>query len=248
MYTCRARFKRQILTEFIPPKDIKSRKVIIFCSGVPGSPDKDDVLEFWAKKGYWTFFPRYRGTWESHGRFLDHSLEHDLFAVIDGMQKRFKDYWTGKSFQVTPEHVTVVGTSFGGAAAILATLDKRVHKAVCMSPVVDWVAEEKNEPLQILYKFIRQAYGGVYRINKKNWDRLATGDFYNPIAHIDKLDPAKIMIFHAQNDKIVQYKPVEQFAKKLNCQLISLNKGGHLSSSLLSERKYYKQVIEFLQK
>ena len=248
MNICRTRFRRQILTEFAPPKNKTSGKVIIFASGVPGSPDKDDVLEFWAKKGYWAFFPRYRGTWESHGRFLDRSLEHDLFAVIDGMQKRFKDYWSGKSFCVNPEHITIVGTSFGGAAAILATLDKRVHKAVCMSPVVDWVAEEKNEPLQDLYKFIRQAYGGVYRINKKNWNRLAKGDFYNPLQHIDKLDPSKVMIFHAKNDQIVKYKPVEQFAKQLNCSLISFNEGGHLSSSLLMKKEHYKQVIEFLRK
>lgn len=246
MIIYRTRFKRQILTEFAAPKDRTSKKIIILCSGVPGSPDKDDMLEFWAKKGYWTFFPRYRGTWESHGRFLDHSLEYDLFAVIDGMQKRFKDYWSGKSFKVTPEHVTIVGTSFGGAAAILATLDKRVQKAICISPVVDWMAEEKQDPLKNLYKLIRQAYGGVYRINKKNWDRLATGDFYNPIQHIDKFDASKIFIFHAKNDQIVKYKPVEEFAKRLNCQFQSFKVGGHLSSSILMERKHYKQVAEFL--
>ena len=246
MMICRTRFKRQILTEFACPKNKASRKVIIFCSGVPGSPDKDDVLEFWARKGYWAFFPRYRGTWESHGRFLDHSLEYDLFAVIEGMRKPFQDYWSGKRFRVNPEHVTVVGTSFGGAAAILSTLDERVNKAVCMSPVVDWREEDKFEPLKDLYKFIRQAYGGVYRINKKNWDRLATGEFYNPVNHLDKLDPAKIMIFHARDDQIVNYKPVRKFAKTLGCRFVSFIKGGHLSSSLLMKDKYTRKVLEHI--
>src|SRR3990167_7073410 len=130
MYTCRARFKRQIMTEFIHPKDIKSRKVIIFCSGVPGSPDKDDVLEFWAKKGYWTFFPRFRGSWESTGTFLQHSLEKDVLDTIDGLSGKFEDYWTHKKFRLKPSHITIVGSSFGGPAAILATRDKRVNKAV----------------------------------------------------------------------------------------------------------------------
>ena len=246
MHICRTRFKRQILTEFAVPKNKKSRKVIIFCSGVPGSPDKDDSLEFWAKKGYWVFFPRYRGTWESHGRFLDHSLEYDLFAVIEGMKKRFKDYWTGKSYRVNPEKITVIGTSFGGAAAILSTLNEEVTKAICISPVVDWVEEEKSEPLQDLYKFIRQAYGGVYRINKKNWDRLAGGDFYNPIRHLDKLDPQKILIFHAKDDQVVRYKPVAQFAEDLKCKLVSFTKGGHLSSSLLMQERHYKRAAAFL--
>lgn len=248
MHICRTRFKRQILTEFTAPKRKNSQNVIIFCSGVPGSPNKEDVLEFWSKKGYWCFFPRYRGTWESHGRFLDHSLEYDLFAVIDGMQKRFKDYWTGKSYKVSPKAVTIIGTSFGGAAAILSTLDKRVNKAVCISPVVDWVEEEKNEPLAVLYKFIRQAYGGVYRINKKNWDRLASGNFYNPIRHIEKYDPKKIMIIHAKDDDVVKYEPVERFAKTLKCRFISPKKGGHLSSSLLMNKKYCQRVEAFLKK
>ncbi len=246
MHISRTRFKRQILTEFVAPRKTDSRKVMIFCSGVPGSPDKDEVLDFWSKKGYWCFFPRYRGTWESHGRFLDHSLEYDLFAVIDGMQKRFKDYWTGKSYGVHPKKIVVVGTSFGGAAALLATLDKRVDKAVCISPVVDWVEEEKNEPLKDLYKFIRQAYGGVYRINKKNWDRLAGGEFYNPVRHMEKYDPKKIMIIHAKDDDVVKYAPVEKFAKTLKCRFISLAKGGHLSSSMLMSKKYCPRVTAFI--
>lgn len=246
MSISRTRFKRQILTEFAVPKDRKSRKVMIFCAGVPGSPDKDDVLEFWAKKGYWAFFPRYRGTWESHGRFMQHSLEYDVFAVIDGIRKRFEDYWTGKSYRVKAEHITVVGSSFGGPAAILSTLDERVDKAVCISPVVDWVAEEKTEPLQDLYKFIRRAYGGVYRIDKKNWDRLATGTFYNPVSVIDRLDGEKIMIFHARDDKIVKYKPVERFSEQLPCKLVTFKEGGHLSSMLICEGKNYRRVVRFL--
>ena len=248
MHISRTRFKRQILTEFIAPKGTNSHKVIIFCSGVPGSPDKEDVLEFWSKKGYWCFFPRYRGTWESYGRFLDHSLQYDLFAVIDGMQKRFTDYWTGKSFRIHPKQITVIGTSFGGAAAILSTLDQRVDKAICISPVVDWVEEEKHKPLKVLYKLIRQAYGSVYRINKKNWDRLANGNFYNPVRHIKRYDPKKIMIIHAKDDDVVKYGPVAEFARTLKCRLISLQKGGHLSSSLLMNKKYCKYIETFLRK
>ena len=204
------------------------------------------LRQFFSKKEYWCFFPRYRGTWESHGRFLDHSLEYDLFAVIDGMQKRFKDYWTEENYKVHPKEVIIVGTSFGGAAALLASLDKRVKKVICISPVVDWVEEEKHEPLKDLYKLIRQAYGGVYRINKKNWDRLASGDFYNPVRHMKKYDPAKIMIFHAKDDDVVKYEPVERFAKTLKCRFVSLKKGGHLSSSILMSKKYYPRVARFL--
>ncbi|MCA9393707.1 MAG: prolyl oligopeptidase family serine peptidase [Candidatus Omnitrophica bacterium] len=248
MHIGRTRFRRQILTEFAAPKDKKSGKVVIFCAGVPGAPEKDEVLEYFARKGYWAFFPRYRGCWESHGKFLKHSLEYDVFAVIDAMQKRFKDFWTDKSYRVKPEHITVVGSSFGGPAAILATLDERVDKAVCISPVVDWVAEDKDDPLENLYKLIRKAFGGVYRIDKKNWNRLKDGDFYNPLPHIDKFDKDKIMIFHAEDDTIVKYKPVAKFADKLGCKLTTFEKGGHLSSSLLCSAASFRKVERFLHK
>lgn len=242
----RTRFSRDIVTEFLPPEDKKSRKVMIFCSGVPGTPNKDDVLEFFAQQGYWTFFPRYRGTWESSGIFLKQSLEEDLFDVIDALNEKFTDTWTGKSYRVRPKHVTIVGSSFGGPAAIISTLDARVDRAICISPVVDWVAEDKAEPLDDLYRILKEGYGGAYRLNKSSWNRLAKGRFYNPVNYVDDLDGRKIMIFHAKNDKVVRYKPVSKFAKGIGCQLISLDKGGHLSSSMLMRNRYYRKVSKFL--
>lgn len=247
MNTCRTRFKKDIVTEFIPPKSRRSGKVMIFCSGVPGSPEKDDVLEFYARKGYWTFFPRYRGTWESSGVFLEHSLEIDLLDVIDSLKTSFKDIWTKKTYRVRPRSITVVGSSFGGPAAILATRDPRVDKAVCISPVVDWIEENKSEPLNELYQIVKQGYGEAYRLNKRNWNRLAKGRFYNPAQHISELDGRKIMIFHAKDDDVVRFKPVARFAKQAGCRLVVLNSGGHLSSSMLTQYRYYWKLRSFLQ-
>ncbi len=243
----RTRFQKDIVTEFVPPEDRKSRRVMIFCAGVPGSPHKDDVLEFFARKGYWTFFPRYRGTWESSGTFLKRSLEEDVLDVIDSLNERFEDVWTQKKYRVRPEHITIVGSSFGGPAAILSTLDDRVDRAICISPVVDWVAEDKAEPLEDLYRILKAGYGGSYRLHKGSWNRLAKGRFYNPVNHIDEIDGDRVMIFHAKDDDIVHYKPVAKFARKIDCQLITLETGGHLSSSMLTRNRYFRKVAKFLQ-
>ena len=221
---------------------------MIFCSGVPGHPDKDDVLLFWAQQGYWTFFPRYRGTWESGGTFLKRSLEKDVFDVINALQRPFKNFWTGKTYQVVPQSITVVGSSFGGPAAILATLDHRVSQAICISPVVDWQAENNVDPLDRLYKILRKLYPNVYRLRKRYWNKLARGIFYNPVNHIKTLDPDKIMIFHAKDDTIVHYKPVAKFATTLGCNLISFKNGGHLSSVMLMKKKYYHMVKKFIER
>jgi len=219
---------------------------MIFCSGVPGSPEKDDVLEFFARKGYWTFFPRYRGTWESSGMFLEHSLEEDLLDVVDSLQTGFKDIWTKRRFRVRPKQITIVGSSFGGPAAILATRDPRVNKAICISPVVDWIEENKSEPLDELYQVLKEGYGEAYRLNKRSWNRLAKGHFYNPVRHIKELDGEKIIIFHARDDDVVRFRPVAKFARQLGCQLVALKTGGHLSSSMLTRRRYYWKVLRFL--
>jgi len=220
---------------------------MIFCAGVPGAPYKDDVLDFWAKKGYWTFFPRYRGTWESGGTFLAKSLETDVLDVIEDLSKnRFKDYWGGKTYKVRPEFITVVGSSFGGPAAILASRDERVHKAICISPVVDWIEENKSDPLDQLYSFMKEAYGEAYRLHKGHWNKLLRGHFYNPVKHIEELDGRKIFILHAKDDKIVRFRPVAKFAKNTGAHLLALNRGGHLSSSMLIEKRYYHKVKAFM--
>ena len=56
------------------------------------------------------------------------------------------------------------------------------------------------------------------------------------------------MIIHAKDDDVVKYKPVEKFAKNLKCHFIAPKKGGHLSSSLLMNKKYSKRVETFLKK
>lgn len=246
MHTCRTRFKKDIVTEFVPAADQASQKVMIFLSGIPSVPCKDDVLWFWANEGYWTFFPRYRGSWESTGSFLARSPERDVIDVIDSLPNTFKDFWNGKKYRIKPKSITLVGSSFGGPAAILASRDPRVNKSICISPVVDWQAEDKSDPLIELYRLLRSAYGPVYRVKKSNWNKLSNGKFYNPAYASKQIDGRKILIFHAKNDNIVKFKPVARFAEEIKANIITLKKGGHLSSTLLSDKKYFTTVKKFL--
>ena len=137
--TYRARFKQQIIAEFLPPaRPRKKQKVIILCDGMPGIPRKQALMEFLAAKGYWVFYPRYRGAWESGGEFLQKSPEQDIFDVIDELPKGICELAFGKRFSLQPDEIFVIGGSFGGAAAILASLDDRVKKVIANCPVVDW--------------------------------------------------------------------------------------------------------------
>ena len=246
-YLSRTRFKKEIVAEFAKPEG-KSNKVIIYCDGAPTVPNKGDAIEFWANKGYWVFYIRYRGCWESGGKFLKESLENEVLDVLDELPKGFTDFMDDKTYTVQPKKVVVIGGSFGGPAAILATRDKRVQKAIAISPVVDWTYPSKAEPMDWLYGYMRNAFGEGYRFDKKDWDRLARGEFYNPVNHIDEIFGKKLFMVHAMDDESVDYRPVKEFAEKTGATLVLKRSGGHLSSRILTKSPLYKKIAHFLDK
>lgn len=260
VYTLRARFKKEIVAEFLPPalaprrrKKPKLAKVIIFCDGMPSVPSKRSLLEFFSKKGYWVFHPRYRGSWESGGKFLAKSPHLDILDIISELPRGFKSLYegvgweNGKIYKVKPGKIFVIGSSFGGPAVILASSDKRVTKAVAFSPVIDWRAQDKTiEPINWIAKFTRAAFGEGYRFSPRDWNKLKTGKFYNPIAEAPKIDGRKLLIIHAKDDKVVGWRPAQKFAKATGAKLILLKRGGHLSSSNAIKPRFYRRTKQFL--
>ncbi len=214
----RTRFKKEIVAEFLPPaRSGKRQKAIILCDGMPSIPTKQPLAEFLSRKGYWVFYPRWRGTWESGGEFLNKSPAEDITDVITGLEKgRIKEIAFGQEFKLAPDSIFVIGGSFGGAAAILASLDCRVNKVIANCPVVDWSAllkaPEKETSNKSYPAYIREAFGNAYRLRDKNWNKLRRGNFYNPAQHIRELTGPKIMMFHAKDDPIIPWRQVDRFA------------------------------------
>lgn len=244
-YTLRARIKKEIIAEFVPPMR-KSNKVIILCGGMPGYPAKQELMFFLAENGYWVFSLRYRGSWESDGFFLEKSPHLDVIDVINSLSSGFVDLWNNKRYKIKNPGVYLIGSSFGGPAVILASKDKRVKKAVAFSPVIDWRVKSKHERLDWLGKFTRMAFGNGYRFRQRDWDKLKNGTFYNPIAAVQGLDKDKIYIIHAEDDEVVYADTSVKFAKALGCKITLLKKGGHLSTSNLMKAAFWKRVNNFL--
>jgi pimeloyl-ACP methyl ester carboxylesterase len=245
----RTRFAGDILTEFLPPTRLtKKARVIILCDGMPSIPRKQPLAEFLSKNGYWVFYPRYRGAWESGGEFLKRSPHLDILDVIDGLSQEFRELAFGKKFRLSLDQVFVIGGSFGGAAAILSSLDPRVNKVVANCPVVDWSilsGEQKKETSNPSYAaYIRAAFGNAYRLSDKNWKKLSGGEFYNPMFHAKEISASKVMMFHAQDDPYIPYSSVVKFARTTGVRLKLLQRGGHLSTDLIV-RKYWGAIQEF---
>ncbi len=217
---------------------------------MPSIPRKQPFAEFLSGKGYWVFYPRYRGAWESGGEFLERSPHEDILDVIGGLSKEFRELAYGRRFRLLVDELFVIGGSFGGAAAILASLDPRVKKVVANCPVVDWAIlprEEKKETSNASYAaYIREAFGKGYRLSDKNWKKLRGGKFYSPAYHAAEVTASKVMMFHAQDDPYVPYRSVKKFARLTGVRLKLFRRGGHLSTDLVV-RKYWPQVREFFE-
>lgn len=247
MQLLRTRFGKNIIADFLPPiKKSRETKVIIFCGGLPTVPGHKKLLEFYSKKGFWVFEPRYKGTWESGGKFLQNSPDKDILEIINQFPKGFVSLWDNKTYKINYPKITFFGTSFSGATGILISRDKRVSRAVLLAPVTDWAAVNKSRPRDAKLKFLKEAYGEAYRVSQKDWDKLKSGKFFNPVNHIDEIGGKKLLIFHAKNDEIVPYKSVLNFSKQVGAKLITLRKGGHLSSRTYMEPDSYKKIKQFL--
>jgi pimeloyl-ACP methyl ester carboxylesterase len=244
----RARFKKDILAEFLPPvRPRKRQRVIVLCDGMPGIPRKQPLMKFLAAKGYWVFYPRYRGAWESGGEFLARSPHEDILDVIGELPKGVTELAFGRKFEVKPDEVFVIGGSFGGAAAILCSLDARVKKVIANCPVVDWLIlreSEKAETNKNYAAYLRDAFGNAYRMPARNWNKLYSGKFFNPIRHAGEIDSSKIMMFHAKDDPHVFSWSVQAFAKQTGVTLKLSARGGHLKTEMVV-RKYWKQIERF---
>jgi dipeptidyl aminopeptidase/acylaminoacyl peptidase len=218
---------------------------------MPGVPRKQVFAAWLAEKGYWVFYPRYRGAWESGGEFLAGSPHQDILDVISGLKKPIRDAAFGEVFDVDPGEIFIIGGSFGGAAAILCSLDPRVKRVVANCPVVDWSilrsalrAETSNRSY---VAYLREAFGQGYRLSEKNWKKLYTGTFFNPTHHAGEIDPAKIMMFHAKDDPNIPWRSVDKFARKTGVKLKLFARGGHGRTEFLVQ-KYWPEIKRFFER
>lgn len=247
MHTLRTRFAKDIVAEFLPPaRDTKKQRVVIIASGAPSLPSKKSLLEFFSKKGFWVFHPRYRGSWESDGLFLQKSPHQDLIDVIESIPKGFEDAWSQKKFKFEPSEIIIVSSSFGGTAGVLASKHPKINKVIAISPMLDWQKPGPDEPYPKMIRYFQEGYGQGFRIAKNGWDKLKSGKFYNPVNQIKNIDGSKILMIHAKDDRTCPYKITKKFSEDIQAKLITLPKGDHLSSSIITLPRFYKIFQNFI--
>ena len=245
----RTRFKKEIVAEFLPPaRSSKQQKMIILCDGMPSMPRKQPLVEFLSGKGYWAFYPRWRGAWESGGQFLERSPHEDILycwriaSRISGacvwpkvLLFARKDLRYRRKFRRRGSYSFISGPAD--------------HKSDCQLPscgLGHLRKEQKKETSNPSYPaYIRAAFGNGYRLSAENWNKLRGGVFYNPAHHLKELTPSKILMFHAKDDPYIPWKVVDNFARRAGITLKLLSRGGHLKTEYVV-RKYSPAIKNFL--
>lgn len=224
-------------------------KIAIMAIGAPSSSSKKEPMQFLASQGYVVILPRYRGTWESDGNFLEKSPAQDIHDVITELTKKraVHDVATKKKVPIKVSAIHLFGGSFGGPAVLLNTQLPIVKKVIALSPVIDWSVEGKDEPFDFFVYYSKRGFGGAYRTRHiKDWQKLIQSDFYNPIAHTSEINGKKVFIIHCKDDAVVPYEPVVPFAEKTGATYYLKPKGGHRGFSYLSHKFYWKKIETFL--
>ena len=75
---------------------------------------------------------------------------------------------------------------------------------------------------------------------------LGSGTFYNPIAEVESVIGEKVLLVHAEDDKICPAKPVRTFAKTTGSKLKMYKRGGHANFDL-TKGIAYNQILKFIQ-
>lgn len=242
----RTRFARDIVAEVFFPER-QTGKVAILAIGAPSGSSKKERLQFLTSQGYVAVYPRYRGTWESDGWFLEHSPADDIRDVILELEnkKRVIDIATGEVHFLKVSAIHLFGGSFGGPAVLMNTNFSIVKKVIAHSPVIDWKVEGEDEPFDKFVRYACLGYGGAYRTREKsNWRKLIQTDFYNPVAHVKAIDGKKVFIIHAKDDTVVPCDPVIPFAITTGASYYIKPHGGH---RIKFEHKFlWKKIDKFL--
>jgi len=208
-----------------------------------------DGISF-SKMAIGSFIPAIAGAWESAGQFLEKSPHEDILDIIADLPKEIEEIAFGRRFRLLPDQFFVIGGSFGGAAAILASLDPRVNRVIANCPVVDWNIldrPKRSKPQKRVTPNISGKRLGtdiVFRM--QTGKMLRSGTFYNPWHHLTEITASKVMIFHAKDDPHVPYEGSRHFSELTGVALnVPRTRRTHQHAVHHWSEKYWTQMRNF---
>lgn len=245
---------RGILTEIAFPKENPSREAIILCDGLPATPKQRELMETLVSRGFFVAYPRYRGTWESDGVFLEHSPAKDIIDIAETIQKgeSLRELYSQENFSFSIDRVYVLGVSFGASVALAVSPQKVITRVVAIAPIIDFKnfsdSKYKNQDLHFLGNFLRRGFPHVYRFEDSRWEALCRGEIFSPISGITPVTALKTVVLFGGNDTVVHSKHGEDILNKKGITYRTIPNLSHPSLSSLSHSSILDISLQWLEK
>jgi len=224
---------------------------VVILPGFPSRNDHNDLIESFFEKGFHVFVPKYRGSYQSSGKFLLKNPVDDLIMFAENMDKGIaKSLWDNSKQHFKINKKILVGSSFGGAIALgLAAKSGKFSHLILASPIWDFRKHNENwdeQNLQQVLEYVTRAYENCYRINFDDFlKRMKKFKELYPEFYLSKLQKMPVLVMHDPNDKIVAFKHTKNILPKFaNATYIEHYLGHGLSDSLINA--YWKDIDKFI--
>ncbi|RME31304.1 alpha/beta fold hydrolase [Candidatus Woesearchaeota archaeon] len=201
----------------VPDKHARVHDAVVYCPGLPSSPHYPRLLKQLQARGYVGVALRYRGTWESAGRFLERTPVADVQAVLRMLRRGgFTELFGGTRVRLNVRNIFLVGSSFGGLVALQALKKPaiKVKKAVLLAPVISFAALGGPESHEAHARVLVRAWPNAYRFNSSSYGRLVRDELIGDgMARLRALAGKQLLIFHSRNDPVVSIAQSRRFVR-----------------------------------
>lgn len=232
---------KNIIVEYIYHP--KNKKALILLDGLPSLPEQKQLMNNLSSKGFSVFFPRYAGTWESAGKFLESNPSFD----IDNFIKKLNTIgiilkYANKENLLIFEDISIIASSFGGAVALSLKKINLINKIVLLSPVFDF---KKVIGIKTLKNYLNKIYPGAYRFETKQWTKLLQGKLISCNTKRVKKNHSKYSVLHGINDNQIKSDDMISFFEPLKIKPRIIENTSHLSLSKI-DQDIFSVVIDIL--
>jgi esterase/lipase len=197
----------------------EAREAVVLLDGFPSSNDRQEEMRLLLENGYNVFYPRYKGTFQSDGAFLETDPSITMSQFLDSIQTgSTRSLWDEQEVMFHNEAFHLVSGSFGGAVSLAVAHRSQVDSVLLFSPV--WNFDEHNESykeqdLDHLTSFARRAYKNLYRFNFGNVkDQMERFPSCKP-AHYLPLSDTTVTVFHDPADTTTRIEHSRKYVPRL---------------------------------
>ena len=231
-------------------KEAKNLPLIIMPHGGPfgvrDTLDYNSEVQFLANRGYVVLQPNFRGSGSYGEKFYEigegqigRAMQDDL---DDGMD------WLVKRQIVDPKRVCIVGSSYGGYAALWGVTrnPERYRCAASFAGVTDW-----NKQLRYDRRFLSSRYSRDWKAQIQGEDDFDLDDV-SPVRVVDELT-RPILLAHGKKDSNVPYTQFTLYKNKLknrrtDAVFLTYDEEGHGLADAKNRKDWLDQLDEFLAK